>query len=263
MRTLLALLAVINISTWGYAHLTGASVEFERAMGDTVERIFFEKDIRFQGLAVLHEADLTALIPVERSNAWWEFNRGTVAATLRDHPLIGAVEVSRCGALEWGCFSVAVTERRAEFVTEFGGKVWLVSSDGAFMGRAPRTALEEGDSPRASLNPVVLKGIDFDRSSTDTLKARLDLVRTAIGEIQAGSGEEVRSARLIGASDLEVRFEGRSYTTIFGLPDGDTERLRDEVARYNRVIRELGEKHRLVRSLDLAFERVAVVKFIQ
>ncbi len=263
MRTLIAALSVISIGTWGYAHFSGASKDFERAMANTVERIRFDKELRFQGLDLLERADLEALVPTERSNFWWEFNRGDVASSLREHALVSAVEVARCGTLEWGCFSVVVTERRPEFVTEFGGKAWLVSADGAFMGRAPRSALDESNTPRAAFNPVLLKGLDFDRSSPDTLKARLDLIRTAIAEIEAGGGEEVRTARLIGASDLEVRFESRTFTVTFGLPDGDTERLRDEVARYNRVLEELGEKHRLVRSIDLAFERVAVVKFIQ
>ncbi|MFM1848741.1 MAG: domain, FtsQ-type [Pseudomonadota bacterium] len=263
MRKLLVVLAVFNLAVWGYGYYSGDLKPFVRAMGGAVERLRFSKDVRFAGLEILDRGDLSARTPLERSNLWWEFNRAGVAAALQEHPLIKSAVVTRCGTMTWGCFEVAITERQPEFVTEFGGKVWLVGADGAFMGRAPRAALEGEETPRAGFNPVILKGVDFDHSSPDTIKARLDLIRTTIDIVESVVGHRVLSATLVGGSDVALRLEGRPYTITFGLPDGDTARLTDEVARYVRLAAELGEKHRLVRSIDLAFDRVAVVKFIE
>jgi hypothetical protein len=267
MRKLLAALLVLNISVLGYGYatgrlFTGRSSDGAWDFGQTVKRLRFHKEVRYQGLAVLEQGDLAALAPLERSNFWWELNRDGVGNLLSEHPLVKAVAVERCGGLRWGCFIVQVTERQPEFITEFGGKVWLVGADGAFMGRAPRSALADDTEARGRFNPVILSGVDFDKSSPDTLKARLDLIRATIEVVEAGVGRKVRAATLVGAGDVAVRLEDRPYTITFALPDGDTTRLKDEVARYLRLAEELGEKHRLVRSIDLAFERVAVVKFI-
>jgi hypothetical protein len=237
-------------------------VAFESALAARVHRFVFAREVRYRGLTFLSESDVGAILPRDRSNFWWLWNRSVIARRLEEEKLIEGARVERCADSLWGCFEVSVTERIPAFVAHVGDKAWLVGADGAFIGRAPLAALDP-QTPPSPTSPVIIHGIDSAGASPDVARARFDIVRTAIGVIETGSGETVRSAKVLGARDLEVSFLDKSFTVTFGLPDGDTARLEDEVARFARLGAELGPQQRLVRSIDLAFDRMAVVKFVE
>lgn len=262
MRLRTVLLAALVLVSAGYIHLLGYTRDLESRAGAALHRAAFEKDLRLSGLTIIGAEELHALLPADRSVAWWHLHRRDVETALEKHPLVANASVARCGALQWGCFTVAVEERRPEFVTRLGDKAWLVGADGVFMGRAPLAAVDPAAPQAEGYAPVVLQGVDFGGSSPDLVRARLAAVRSAIRVLEEGTGQKVRAASFVGANDLEVRFDGLPFSATFELPDKGDDRLRDEAARFKRLYGELGEKHRLVKSIDLAFDRVAVVKFI-
>jgi len=262
MRRAIYGIATLLVAGYGYLHFSGRAATFENALGERVSRFIFAREIRFRGLTLLAESDLGAILPRERSNFWWLWNRSAIARRLEEEKLIERARVDRCADPAWGCFEIAVIERLPEFVAQVGDKAWLVGADGAFIGRAPLAALDPKNPPSPT-SPVIIQGIDVAGGSPDVARARFDIVRSAIEVIETGSGETVRSAKVLGARDLEVSFRDRGFTVTFGLPDGDTARLQDEVARFARLDAELGPRQRLVKSIDLAFERMAVVKFVE
>lgn len=262
MRRAIIVLTSLVVAGVSYLHISGRSAPYEAALAARVHRLAFSRELRFSGLEIVTEADLAPLLPSERSNLWWWWRRDTVAERLQHEKLIERARVEPCALPRWGCFEISLVERRPDFVTQIGDKAWLVDGDGEFMGRAPLTALDPA-APANPAAPVIVRGIDLSGDSPATARARLDIVQKAIDVIEEGSGERVRAATVIGARDLEVRFLGKSFTATFGLPDGDTVRLVDEVSRFARLHAELGPRERLVKSIDLAFDRVAVVKFVE
>jgi len=235
----------------------------------TIQRAFFEKQIRIEGIKVLSQEEVLKLLPGERSALWWAFNLPVIESQLRQSALIEEAKVNVTG---WKIFMVHIKERRAEFFVLVGSEGWLVGQDGGTIMPLSRdeVARLSGVVPNtesAGLRRLpVVTGLVSGEVSPDVMRSRFEHVRRALDVLQHSVGLPVEHLHLRQKKEIEVKFRGYDFRSIFELPidqDGswDAAVLRESGLRLQRIMRELGNLVMRVNQVDLAFDRLAVVSW--
>lgn len=261
----------MRVSPWVREHVVAVAAVgnagIERA-GATVDELLTQRELRFSGLNYLREADLLELLPREESNAWWRLHLMDIEGALVRHPWIRRAQVAPCEDLALRCFTIEVQERSPLFLALDGAQAWLVGDDGSFL--APLPAPEDAPSARVTLRlrnrtydalPVVY-GLVSEGSSPDAARMKTQYVVDALNRIESQVGRPISQLRLRPNGELEVRFEGLRLLAVFDRDTGDGERLVTQTRRLRALFEELEERIRLVQQVDLAFDKLAVVRFV-
>lgn len=270
MRFRLTLLVVLCTAVLFFAdrpqrwHATCASV------GDWAQHLWYDKEIEITGTHFLPAEKVRALLPLQKSVPYWFLNGSLIEAELLQNPIIQRASVARCRTWSRACFRVAIEERVPAFFAWMGTRAWMVGNDGGVIKpvepawlRAYVSSGLAGDA--AQLKIPVIGGLAAEDSSPDIVRARFAHVRRALDLIEKTVGIPVSSLELGDKQEMRVRFFGLGLTAIFDVSPEDIWGrepgiLVDRAERLKRLLDEFGDKRDLIESVDLAFEKVAVVK---
>ena len=239
-------------------------------------RLWIEKEFSIAGLQRLDARVIEEQLPLQESNLWWQWNPEIISASLRSIPLVRSAEVTACEGRRWGCFVVSVEERNPAYYALLGNEGWLIGDDGGIISAVPAQELaylfsrksaftqdsrgQIGDEREKRL-PLVT-GVWSPVLSPDFIRERFRDVPRILHVIEDESGFMVRTLTFRSGSDFVVHFEKFGFDVTFDLISEPTwnEVLRDKVQRFSSVVRELGTSVHQVKSIDLAFSHIAVVK---
>jgi hypothetical protein len=223
-----------------------------------------EKQVELEGLALLDRAQVLALLPMEKPFTWWRTNRAEVEYQLGTHPLIASAEVSPCAGMKLRCFRVLVHERVPSFLAALGDKIWLLGDDGGFIAPVPRHKVSEGVMLPSGRHAIWVKGIVSEQNAPEVVRSRIQYVRQIVDHIEPQIGHKVREVELREGGEAIIKLQGLELAAVFsGAGDSEFERIRDEALRLKRLLQEFGERAHRISQVDLAFNKVAVVKLFE
>lgn len=223
-------------------------------MHSVTEAICCDIDVQLQGATAVSEADVSRLLPLERSIVWWLFHKDDIRAALHQHPFIESAEFASSGVMPWGQFAIAITERSPSYIAVLPDKkLWLVSEKGELVRLFADSTLDRESLP-------LVKGLVPSRHVDERKVLRRALyVQEFIAAVAKTELPQLRGISLFGNGDLRVFFTGLTFPVTFGSFEEDIQRASLELVRFQKILDTLEDRDSVV-SLDLAFEQTAVIK---
>lgn len=255
----LAVLIVLMLGCLFWFLNPSAAGRFEASFKRVCADIWYEKEILIAGDTNLSDKTIRDLLPTERSNLWWWMNMDLIEASLKKSPWIAKAIIHPCATsiLElWGCFVVSIEERKPSFLLNEGDVIWLVGQDGGFI--SPLTPRLKDLFQKRTLK--LLRGFYDDNPSTDLFNARFHYVREAIEIIEKRTRKRVSSVELLPGGEIEVSFENCPYQVVFSGGSESAEPLHFELDRLEALLDQLADREDSIEKIDLAFNKLAVVK---
>ena len=262
-------LATLFVGSWYlWRHPVMEPVRLTVSLWDNeLSRWWREKEIRVAGTHTLSDSEVLESVSVNASVATWHLNGQGVTSLLSRNPWVRNVTVRGCeGEREWSvrCFTLDVDERAPLFVSVGKEGAWLIADDG--------TVLEEEKSPERTLG--VRARYSFDKrevprvvglmhrdTSPEVMQGRLRYMATAMQVIQSSTDLDIEQVKFESNGELTVRFYDHKFTATFDFVKDDLQALRQEGNRLRRMLSEFKGDLSRVEAIDLAFNKIAVVKF--
>ncbi len=238
-----------------------------QSVGRTVDSAVYTKDIRIEGLKILSRTEVERLLPLHRSVPWWMSNAPVIQARAEESPWIESAVLDSCpgGSFRaWGCFVLSITERVPRFLAVVDNEEWLIAQDGAFL-LPLNTILQQhrqGDDEKLAVDVRRLtrvRGLASRLNSPDLLGAQLGLARDGVQVMLKQVGRPIDTIDFSGKAELSVYFKGVPFPVIFSASD-EALSLSEQSERCARVLQQFQGRFDEVEKIDLAFERVGVVK---
>jgi hypothetical protein len=258
-----ALFTFIVASTVLLLHVMDNPALFKRGWAfarEWANNTFQAKDVRIEGLRALSRTEVERVLPLDRSVVWWMMNMPVIQARVADNPWIGDVSVESCsGGLfaDWGCFVVSVSERKARYLAKVDDEAWIIADDGTFL--VPLKGLEAGKVDPESL--VRLEGLASRSASPDIVRAQVALAKSSVETLQKTALKKVRSLEFGPKGDIVIGFDSVPFPVVFTTSPDSSVSLVEQGDRCAQLFKELGSRMDDVEKIDLAFERVGIVKF--
>lgn len=226
--------------------------------------------IRVHGATRMTHAELLAGVPAEPTLVWWWLHNSEARASVAKHPWVADVAVAPCrdvGGLR--CRELLIRERIPRFLVGIDGVVSLVAEDGRVLSSLPvsedQAALARRELEDEQL--ILVTGLfpARDEAGGDTERELRALAR-AVGVIESEVGLRVDTVKGKGsrqgaqgeANEIEVAF--RSFPGVVTFTNGARGKvLIREAERLAKLLHQFGAKSHLLRSIDLSFDRLAVV----
>lgn len=225
-----------------------------RVTGRLSDKVLYEREIRWSGLETLAPEDLGARRLSIKSNFWWEMNTSAVEAELLRGGLLSSAAVHRCSGLRWACFEIGVQERKPAALVALKDQIWLVGHDAGYM-----LPLAE-DRARALLDRLpLLSGVTGGELSPEAARGRLEHALRATARIEKAAALDILNVEVRADGELQVRFRSSPVSAVFSADPG-LDRIDTEAQRLRRIMDEFDQGAESVAQIDLAFDRVAVVK---
>jgi hypothetical protein len=98
-------------------------------------------------------------------------------------------------------------------------------------------------------------------SSPDLIHARLEYTRRAVEIIEKHSKLEVALARCSHDGEIRARFEGYPFEVLFDYRVDAPKTLTTEAERLAALIKEFGARVQTIELIDLAYNKLAIVRF--
>lgn len=232
------------------------------------DSLFYNKQIVFKGNRYLSSRDLEVLLPLQRGNLWWSFNSDKIIAAIKSEPLVADVSIGRCADYEylsWGCYEIHVIEQEPSYIALSGDRAWLVSKNGGFI--APLVKSRESPSLAISKltsqanEAVKIKGLFDTRYSPEVIEAKLKVVSQTIEQVNQEVGLQIEQVNILHGGELELLFKGQNFLSVIEFGEGEIERIRDQARRLNKVLLDNKERLAEIERVDLAFNKMAVLRF--
>lgn len=217
------------------------------------------QEVRVEGLSILSRTEIEKALPSGRSVVWWKLNDTGIQGMLKKNPWVADAKVSPCpGSVSsaWGCFVISIKERVPAYVANVDETLWLIDRDASFI--AP---MADAASRGYSTSLVSVSGLASRNSSPDLVRAQLASVTRLVDDLHESVGRNVQSLEFINSGDFGVGLEGLPFPVIFAGGRDSKISVREQGARCAELLRHLQSRFSEIERIDLAFDRVGVVKF--
>ena len=234
------------------------------AVSKRLHSFWYAKELVIAGLSRVAESEVRSLLPVDRSVPWWHGNLSTIAAQLSSLPGIQSASVERChGALAYRCFLVTVVERMPAYATILGGEGWILGKDGGFVKPLPnvRTGDDLFQFVEHAPEPLIgIEGLDVPQQSLSLVAGRIHYIGELLAIIQGETSHEVQRVALSANGEAQVYLRDLPFAVTFGFGGDNRDQLKEEAQRFKMLLPKLTDRLDIIESVDLAFQKVAVVK---
>jgi hypothetical protein len=274
MRFVLTVLSICVVSLLLVADRPERYAAVRDEVAGLLQSVLYEREVQISGLKRLSESEIREILPRDHSTPWWLINGAIIETSLLGNSLIQKADIKPCGLFELSCFKLAIEERQAGLFAIVDDRGWLIGRDG---GQIMPVTLEEiqryqegkeqqqVSKQTSGRRLPVVSGLRFKEESPDVIRARFERLRKAIDLIEESAGYTVRSIELTSNQELDVRFYGLSLKAVFDLSqdqleNADNSRLSDRAIRLKLLLKQFGDRRSAIESVDLAPEKMAVVK---
>ena len=259
-------LGLLAISWYGYEEYIddhSVSTAFLTSSKAYTEDLLYDKTLKFAGLKLLLESDIASSLPLDKSVAWWLFNRSKIEIEMESHSLIADTSIERCAWWKFACFSLQVKERVPTFIALSDKNAWVVADDGAFITPIPPSRIEKAMFKRPDgeyVEPPVVDGLFVGDDNPELSRARSVYINNAILEIEKDTGRSIEKVSIRDNGELEILLRESSFLIVFDKSYGEVEKLKDQIVRFNKIMEQFKGRERTIASIDLAFNSLAVVR---
>ena len=235
----------------------------------TIDSIFYAKEVRIKGQQRLNEYEIREKLPVRLSNAYWHYFSGDVVQKLHEHPLVDSASVKGCpeaSFFSWSCFEVTVHERTPKFIGILGHEAWLLGEDGSYILNLTAKGTSTKDLKKVSgdiRQTVVIKGLLDKNYSVEVLQAWIERLSKVVEIVEDKARLNISTISLVDAGELQILFREQNFNARFDFQGGDLSRVYEQADRLSKVIADNRSQLTQVAEIDLAFKKIAVVKFIE
>ncbi len=226
---------------------------------------WFDKNVELTGISKDYQDIVFQALPLERSLLWWVLNRSSITARLAMLPRVQSASLMSCsGSWSFRCFELHIQERTPYAVTLLADHAWIVGRDGGFIQPLPN--VRSFDDLQAFIEAseqslVALDGVQGAGGTIDLVRGRLQYTADIIRTIESEVPLRVTRVSLEQNGEARVSFKGRSYVAIFGFMGSDLSTVGQEARRLNQLLPRIDQREGIVKEIDLAFQKVAVVRF--
>jgi hypothetical protein len=257
-----------------YLDNPGPINRFANKRAAELHHLLYDKQFDFKSLKLVKSSELESLLPKDRSIIWWLFNLSDIEAQLVRHSLVKSARVNTCDSLavtNWGCFSVEVDERHPAYAALISDEVWILGQDGGLLFPVPKEQFEK-QSLSKILSKYLAREVPADKhlkiiqvagKAPDLIHARLSYTRRALEIIEESSRLEVSLAKCSQQGEIRARFDGYPFEVIFDYSEDAPKTLADEAKKLATLIAEFGKRAQTIELIDLAYNKLAVVRFTE
>ncbi|MEY4701540.1 MAG: domain, FtsQ-type [Pseudomonadota bacterium] len=259
MRVLFTLLITASVVTLHVLDNPQGVQDWMSEARATGVKVWNEKEIRIEGLQTIPRTEIERLLPLDRSVAWWKLQTTSIQGKIAQNPWIGAVEVGSCeGGLReaWGCFLISITERQPTFLAIVDNSAWVIDRGGSFI-------VPYSDNLTVQLKAPLVKvtGLASRHSSPDVVRAQLSAAANLLDTIEQEVRRQVRGVEFMSHGDLSVAFTDVPFPVVFAAGADSAVPLAEQGKRCAELLKRLHDRFPDIVKVDLAFNRVGVVKF--
>lgn len=258
MRALITFLTTVAVATLlALDNPRGFFTLLEKTQ-NTSSRLWNEKEIRIDGLQLLSRTEVERQLPLDRSVLWWHLNVTKLQAALAQTPWIGDVTVSSCpdvGSSHWGCFLLQIQERKPTFIADFGGDTWVIGHDGSFL-----VPLDEFRNRNYSGDLIRVGGIPSHGKSPNIVQERLSVAFRLCEKLEQAVAKRVVGLKFLDQGDLAIEFKDVPFPIVFAAGEDAKVSIEEQGERCAVLLTKLGGRFSEIEKIDLAFNRVGVVK---
>lgn len=228
--------------------------------------IWYEKKLSIRGLRILSVETIREHLPRDHSTAWWILNSSIIEGELLQNPFIRKASVDPCSSFfifSWGCFVIDLEERELRFIAPHKGSFLLLGQDGSSLGAVPIERLESAMqqiTDKSVARPKMLNGLIPDDGSTDITRARFNYVTKVIHEVEKETALLVTRAHLHSNGEVTIKTQQHPFSINFDSSQENPDRLTDELQRLKRLFIEIQGREETIDSIDLAFDKITVIK---
>jgi hypothetical protein len=260
MRALITALTTIGVGSLLVLDNPQGAADLYTSTMKRAQSIWSEKEIRIAGLDLLKRSEVERLLPVDRSVLWWQLNRSQVEAKVAANTWVSHAKLSSCSggslAERWGCFLVAVEERQPLFTTDFKGDSWVIDRQGVFV--APLVELLRRNFVGELIS---VRGVADGALEPSLVRAQLSAAAPLCDTLSKVVGRGVQDLEFLAQGDFAVRFKGLNFPVVFAAGKDAGVDLEDQGARFAALLKQIAVRLGDVERIDLAFDRVGVVRF--
>jgi hypothetical protein len=223
------------------------------------DKVWNEKEVRVEGLRTLPRTEIERLLPLDRSVAWWKMQTTSIQGKIAQNPWIGEVEVGSCeGGVRaaWGCFLISIKERQPTFLALVDNAPWVIDRGGSFI-----VPYSENLSAQLKVPLVKVAGLASRHSSPDVVRVQLSAAANLLDTIEKEVRRQVRGVEFLSHGDLSVAFTDVPFPVVFAAGVDSAVPLAEQGKRCAELLKRLHDRFADIAKVDLAFDRVGVVKF--
>jgi hypothetical protein len=203
--------------------------------------------------------EIRSRLPKGWSLLRWYKDTAEIKLRIERDPLIARAKVARCAWYSVNCFAVSAEERKPSFLVTYDGVAWIVADDGTFI-----SPLGQNRMKNLSVNNLLkMRGVTQKVNSPDLARGRLSYLANAARVIESELGTKLASVELSPTGELKAQPANATFYANFNFSGKDLSRLGKEALRLRAVVDKLGPKMRLVREIDLAYQKMAVVRLVE
>ena len=259
MRILFTLLITSGVIVLHVLDNPGGSQKLVQSVAARAHSLLEDKEVRIEGLSVLSRTEVERALPFDRSVVWWKLHSTDIQGRLGQNPWVAEASVSRCEGsyiATWGCFVVSVTERTPTFVATVDNTRWIIDRDGSFIVPFGEASARLGGGVL-----VGVEGLASRNSSPDVVRAQLSAATRLLDTIERAVGRPISGLQFLSHGDFAVTFEGVPFPVVFGAGPDSKVPLAEQGERCSELLKRLHDRFPDILKVDLAFDRVGVVKF--
>ena len=229
-------------------------------------RALYEREVRVEGAGLVSKVEIERLLPRDRSTVNWLVEPMAIEARVAAHPLVRRARVHPCSRWlvnSWGCFVVEVEERVPAYIATVGRELWALGNDGVFLAPVGKDDDDVGLQLLRTTNdrPRVLRGLTIGNAAPAVVAARFQYLQEAIGVIEKETEQRIQDVTLEANGELMMLFRDAGFRVRFDAAAEDIPKLRVEAQRLRELLSELRADLSRLEQIDLAYDRLAVVKF--
>lgn len=222
-----------------------------------LSNFLFQSQVRVEGNRKVSNSEILSLIP-EQLIIWdWRFNNKEILRDIKKISLVKSAEIEPCSFFSLNCYVIKILEHTPQFLMEDKGASWFISNDLTYLFSMPKHLDARKESKRLKLPFIKLSPNLTDNQTKQATKYAYDIINVLKSELQY----KVSEIDFLPNGEFKVFFFDHDFWVSFSELDGSFEKLKTEIARLNEVINNSSGKLHVLQGIDLAFEKMAVVKF--
>lgn len=183
----------------------------------------------------------------------------------------------------FGCFQIDIKERKAQYAAFMEGQPWLIGDDGNFIRPIPVDFEENEGSSKdemlreffrsKGLDVVILSGIVDPTMSPDIANARVKYLNDIVPVVESELRKKIAQLNLHKNGELIMKFDDITFPASFNFGGSDKQDsykqgidmsvIGKEAKRLNTILEKFKGKEGLIKSVDLAYDKLAVIKLNQ
>lgn len=233
-------------------------------LSDFLSNVATEKELQITGINLIGRTEVLSLLPMRKSSAWWKLNQRQIENELLKHPLVQSAGISSCSDLSLSCFNLEIVERSPFFLLAMDQEYWLLGEDGGFIAPVPQERFRRG-LPKLpnGRQAILLLGMQQYEASPEAIKSRIGYLRKSLSIIEEILLKPIELVELKDSGEIVVKYTDLNLKATFSKLDmGSDEysKLRDEAYRLKALLDSYGAGASRIESVDLAFNKVAVIR---